>query len=406
MQKIFSSLLVILTLTSCTRSSVSPGTGSAFPATATAGHIFSLVSYDPYLPPELTESDFFVNGSVACVDGGEASIKTGVSGSAITAAVTYSDCASTDPRTAISLTYNGTIHFILSVKGTFARPTTSKTIQRHELSVSGDLGFSSVCDFTADASYAEVTLVESLVSAKGSCTYTDAQGTTLSLSDDEILALLRTGRVTLPSTCQEAKAELIATGNASPEDGDYDLYVEGDSGRSWSAYCHNMDQSEPEEFLTVNSDGNYSQIVTDTHTMETHYAKYRIDPTTLKINPLDATFASTVNPGVTTTLTHVPAGYAQFGVASANGSRAFSEVDISATSFKFAQSIIDNPSSFLCTTSSGGDTSASERTFEETSLYLSAENTDQTKITTTVADCTNLGSGTITTAEWALQYVD
>lgn len=68
----------------------------------------------------------------------------------------------------------------------------------------------------------------------------------------------------------------------------------------------------PLEYLTVEESNNYSQIGNGRITAVTSYRRYRIDPTSLEINPLDNAFATNsgfedFTPELADGLTSIPA---------------------------------------------------------------------------------------------------
>lgn len=97
----------------------------------------------------------------------------------------------------------------------------------------------------------------------------------------------------LPASCLDIKT-------ASPEapDGDYTLYVSGEASAPWTAYCHGM-AGTPAEYLTLTqtqAGANYSQYLAGGAsygtTVRTTFTRLRINPTTLKVNTADQTFAT------------------------------------------------------------------------------------------------------------------
>jgi hypothetical protein len=141
--------------------------------------------------------------------------------------------------------------------------------------------------------------------------------------------------VVLPATCQDIKA---AQPNAG--DGDYVLYVGGDSTLSWNAYCHGM-AGTPAEYLPLvqaGPDSNYSQYRSGGEspgtTVRTVFSRLRIDPITLKVNTGDRLFSTS-----TGSLSHSPDTVTSmpYGVAmTCDESEAPANVDLRGTPFVVA----------------------------------------------------------------------
>lgn len=125
-----------------------------------------------------------------------------------------------------------------------------------------------------------------------------------------------TGMCTLPQSCLDRKAVIANTPNAPlPSDGFYQLFVEGDSGKPWWAWCDSMRTTSPRDYLPLamtHEDHNVFErfgeptqpgsVVGSSQPVQplfqrrltrTRYEKVRIDPYTLSIDVLDDTFAST-----------------------------------------------------------------------------------------------------------------
>jgi hypothetical protein len=82
--------------------------------------------------------------------------------------------------------------------------------------------------------------------------------------------------------------------NPAAADGEYILYLQGNSEQPFTVYCHNM-TGQPAEYLTfVNSGGpyNYAMISYSAGAIVTHYEKIRFNPLTLVVDRSDRTFAS------------------------------------------------------------------------------------------------------------------
>ncbi|WP_375758923.1 GON domain-containing protein [Corallococcus exercitus] len=106
----------------------------------------------------------------------------------------------------------------------------------------------------------------------------------------------------LPTSCLE-----IRTAQPGAPDGYYVLYVAGDVTASWTAYCHDM-AGTPKEYLALprkEPGSNFSQYTAGDASpgtdVRTTYYQLRIDPTTLRVDTADQTFATS-----TGELTHSP----------------------------------------------------------------------------------------------------
>lgn len=228
---------------------------------------------------------------------------------------------------------------------------------------------------------------------------------------------------TFPQTCLEVQEAAVDETGDRPANGTYTLYIDGDESQPWDVYCHNMNQSEPAEYLSINEADNYSQIRNEDAMAETTYRRYRIDPIQLEINPLDTTFATNGFDDFTPTLPEgldaIPAGWAEVQVALFNaGTPALANADLTDTPFVFSETILDNNlMDFFCqvdsdsnttpyTTGTGAEVGADLKTF-----HLTAVNTNSPSMgavsTREVADCANLGTGAtdFTSGAWPLTYV-
>lgn len=228
-----------------------------------------------------------------------------------------------------------------------------------------------------------------------------------------------------PASCKEVQSEALADTGSLPEDGTYTLYVGGDQNSPWDAFCYQMNLENPLEYLSVSEADNYSQVGNGQTIAITSYRRYRIDPSTLEINPLDNTFATTegfdsFTPDLPDDLDYIPAGWAQFQpTRSDDGPAAEAQANLAGTPFVFSESILaNNLSDFFCQADSPdsdpADTSGTgaEVAADLSSFTLTAINSNQADLPTgvwtrEVADCANLGptATSITTASWPLQYV-
>lgn len=139
------------------------------------------------------------------------------------------------------------------------------------------------------------------------------------------------------ASCRE-----IVDADPTAADGEYILYVEGDRGRPWQAYCHDM-AGQPREYLTLTAEGadrNQSRLrVYDGRgysAVTTRYERVRIDPRQLDVDIGDQTFATSEGGAEAgnTTVRSMP-----FGVAAACSTQpevaliARSSIDLGGTPF-------------------------------------------------------------------------
>ncbi|ADO75393.1 GON domain-containing protein [Stigmatella aurantiaca] len=140
----------------------------------------------------------------------------------------------------------------------------------------------------------------------------------------------------LPTNCQDIQAVHPTAG-----DGDYVLYIHGDATLPWTVYCHGM-AGTPTEYLSLMHGGdtsNYSLYTAGGRSpgtpVRTAYARLRIDPSTLRVNTADQTFAWS-----TGSLTHAAETVTAmpFAVAmSCNRVLSASNVDLRDTPFAVAE---------------------------------------------------------------------
>ena len=93
--------------------------------------------------------------------------------------------------------------------------------------------------------------------------------------------------VPLPSSCAMLKQQ-----QPTAEDGEYTIYLQGIT--AVTLYCHNM-TTTPQEYLTLPataSGGNFSLISYPEGAIVTLYGKVRLNPSSLIIDPTNATFAT------------------------------------------------------------------------------------------------------------------
>lgn len=219
---------------------------------------------------------------------------------------------------------------------------------------------------------------------------------------------------TLPQTCKDVQDQAVEDTGERPANGTYTLYIEGDEIKPWDVYCHNMNLSEPVEYLTVDEDSNFSEISSGSEVIVTYYRRYRIDPESLEIDPLDDIFATTEGTSdfMPDDRSHIPAGWAQFmSPSSDDGPAATSSIDLDGTAFVFSEEVLDDD--FFCTVTTGGSEDGSSVTIEAdlTKVELTAINNTADEQTKTVGNCTKLsvldnpGTDDFTSAAYPLQYV-
>ncbi len=229
---------------------------------------------------------------------------------------------------------------------------------------------------------------------------------------------------TFPETCADVQESAVADTGERPPNGTYTLYINGDEAQPWDAYCHNMTRSDPTEYLTVDESLNLSQISNNTAVAETSYRRFRIDPLTLEINPLDNTFATNNFEAFTPvfsvdTLESIPAGWAEVQPEgfSMEATPAQSSVSLAGTPFIFSEDILAGDLSvFFCqvdsqeiqgesTAGTGVDVASDLASFTLTAINTNSEEFMETT-TREVADCANLGTTAtdFSTAAWPLQY--
>jgi hypothetical protein len=114
-------------------------------------------------------------------------------------------------------------------------------------------------------------------------------------------------------TCQEA-----VDANPDLADEEVTLHVDGDSGKPWTAYCHDNGGTAETYLPLVNTGGdfNYSQYTAGGFTpgsdLRTNYTHLRVDPLTLLVDTGEQTFASSSG-----TLSHSDTEVTSMGYATA-----------------------------------------------------------------------------------------
>lgn len=202
-----------------------------------------------------------------------------------------------------------------------------------------------------------------------------------------------TTATTFPETCAEVQEQAVDETGDRPENGTYTLYVDGDEAQPWDAYCHDMQRTEPVEYLTVEEENNYSQIRDNNAVAETSYRRYRIDPITLEIDPLDDTFATSNFDDFEPVFPvedweHIPAGWAEVQPVFFNfeGTPAEANASLEGTVFIFSEDIEDTLTVFFCQVDSAEflpestDGTGFDVSSDLTSFHLTAVNTNCTRI--------------------------
>jgi hypothetical protein len=140
----------------------------------------------------------------------------------------------------------------------------------------------------------------------------------------------------MPTSCSDIKSHI-----ADAPDGTYTLYLGGDAGKPWQAFCAGM-AGTPREYLSLTG-ANFAQYThggkspgTD---VRTTYTKVRFDPATQKVDITDRTFATSTgmlnHTGSGTIVTSMPYGVAMDCVGNASKS-GVAQIDLGATAFDLA----------------------------------------------------------------------
>jgi hypothetical protein len=133
----------------------------------------------------------------------------------------------------------------------------------------------------------------------------------------------------LPASCAAVKAL-----DPAALDGEYTLYLDGDAGRPWTAWCHDMGGA-PREYLSLPKLENIGRFVAiDLKTRQTRYLRVRLDPATLVVDIGDATF--TMNTG-TAEHNREPVQWVAYGAAmTCNQLATSAKIDLRDTPFGVA----------------------------------------------------------------------
>jgi len=219
-----------------------------------------------------------------------------------------------------------------------------------------------------------------------------------------------------PRTCAEIRELAVEETGTPPDNGAYTLYVDGEPSMPWVAYCHGMDDEAPTEFLSVDESANYSTSTDGVVVVQTSFRRLRVDPSTLALDPLDDTFASTSGAEGREDLlpigrSHLPAGWARFTSDNAgDGPAATAEIDLSGTPFALHDDVLADDLAFFCTLQEvepGMGVGEVDLGADLRSFTLSAINPEAAAWVRVVCNCEGLGVDDdvpFTMAAWPLQY--
>ena len=137
----------------------------------------------------------------------------------------------------------------------------------------------------------------------------------------------------VPQTCADIKSHVPGA-----TDNTYTLYLGGDAGKPWKAFCAGM-ATTPHEYLSLTG-MNFAQYnsggASPGTDVKTTYSKVRFDPATLKIDISDRTFATSMgrlnhaNSG--TMVTSMPYSVAM-DCRGDNSATGMAQIDLTATAF-------------------------------------------------------------------------
>lgn len=191
---------------------------------------------------------------------------------------------------------------------------------------------------------------------------TTISGCGSSRSEPPPLLSAGSGRNAFPEDCLEVQENLKDSG-AALEDGVYQLFLDGDERSPWMGYCRGMKWEEPQEYILVDPETNWSSAyVGGSSLITTRFSKLRFYPDTLTVDAGDAFGAKTLNwpdkrpdswpdywPDWTlNTRVDLPAGFAAYAAA---GSIATASIDLRGSGFRFdGLTVVEAPSTFLCAT--------------------------------------------------------
>lgn len=170
----------ILSLFACSSSSPEAGSGPGFPADMTAKKLFLLITVNLYVPDPLSGDETYSDGTANCTNGGKANVADTKSGNLENSTITYTNCESQYGANNIALKQNGTVDYFLTTSD-ITNPIDATFFYRHELSYSGDIGFSADCEFAVTNASNKINQID------GACTYKDSKGKVLSLNGAEML---------------------------------------------------------------------------------------------------------------------------------------------------------------------------------------------------------------------------
>ena len=158
------------------------------------------------------------------------------------------------------------------------------------------------------------------------------------------------GRDQFPETCLEVQENMRDAGSARV-DGIQTLYIDGDEAAPWQAYCRGMRWEEPEEYIMVNPDTNWSSAhMGNASPVLSKFSMLRIDPEELVVDAGDSFGAKTSNwqdvGFADKARRDLPAGFT--ACASNTTTVATGSIDLRGSGFVFHRDIDSIP--FLCAT--------------------------------------------------------
>jgi hypothetical protein len=194
------------------------------------------------------------------------------------------------------------------------------------------------------------------------------------------------GSSTVPQTCAD-----ILAGEPSAPDGNYTLYISGNPGEPWTAYCAGMqaDAGPPLSYLNLNTNlQNYSEFLVgggaSGSTVTTTYTKVQIDPVAMLIHGGDQTFASSTGSLSFGAVAPITVNSMPYGVAmacSGGSPLGAASVDLTGTQFGVNTSFLQGGTSPF---GAGTEISSSDWTLQGGGScgWVSAEATGPTPVNT------------------------
>ncbi|MEM8861823.1 MAG: GON domain-containing protein, partial [Chloroflexota bacterium] len=109
--------------------------------------------------------------------------------------------------------------------------------------------------------------------------------------------------IVYPNSCEQYKAFQIENGQLPDpdigwEDGEYELFANGQTDLPMTIYCHGMAENDPAEFVAlaeVGESANYSRYTFPDGEVLVMFQKVRINPHNLEIDTTDRTFAEMID---------------------------------------------------------------------------------------------------------------